>query len=128
MKRFFISIFTMSLIIISVSAFAWGHWGRDGGHGGCPGPNGTYKGGEGGIGADVNAFTAEDAKAVLENTLIPNYIGYTFGEIESFATPKGFNVYLVRAEDAAGNKFVFFFGQRGHIKGPVLESDLPQRY
>jgi hypothetical protein len=79
MKKLLISIFTVSLVFISISAFAWGHLGRDGERG-CPCPKGSNFG-EGGIGADINSFTAEDALATLENTLKPNYKDYAFGEV-----------------------------------------------
>jgi hypothetical protein len=129
MKKIFVLVFTVSFICAAVSAFAWGHWGKGGGEGGCPCPKGEYNG-EGGIGSgpDIGSFGVDDANAIIENTLKPNYKGYTFGEVESFATPRGFNIYLVRVADASGNKFVFFFGPRGHAKGPFLESELPAKF
>jgi hypothetical protein len=121
-----ILVITAALMFSAVNAFAW-HGGYAGkGEGGCPCPNGngTFQN-ENGIGADINSFNAENAKSVLENSLKPKYKGYVFGDIESFSTPRGLAFYQVKATDSAGNVFVFFFGHRGHVRGPILESELP---
>jgi hypothetical protein len=118
-----ILVITAALMFSAANAFAWGHGGYGGkGEGGCP--NGTFQN-ENGIGADINSFNAESAKSILENSLMPKYKGYVFGEIESLSTPRGLVFYQVKATDSAGNIFVFFFGHRGHIRGPILESELP---
>ncbi|MDR2104498.1 MAG: hypothetical protein LBP51_01955 [Deferribacteraceae bacterium] len=132
MKNSLIYIFAVSLIFVSVSAFAWGHFGKEGHFGKdsrqpCPCPNSSNLS-EGGIGADINSFTAEDAANALEQELKPAYKGYTFGEIETKSAPDGFNIYSVRAVDSSGNNFVFFFGARGKVIGPILESNLPKRF
>jgi hypothetical protein len=128
-KKIVLITFVTTLLLSATSAFAWGHgnWGGDGdGRHGCQNQRGEYGDG-GGFGGDLSDFSAEDAKSTLDNTLKPKFKGYAFGEIETFDTHRGVSLYLVRAADNSGNKFVFFFGPNGRVKGPILEDDLSDR-
>jgi hypothetical protein len=72
---------------------------------------------------NLEQLTADSAKALVDKYVSEKFKDYTTGIVTEHARPNGFKLFSVKVEDSIGNKFVFVVNPRGHVRGPILESD-----